>query len=394
MPPSSTGLAEPAPAVATSLRQRLLLLSGGLLASGLLGWTALALAESLLGIRDPEFRYENKLDMWRLDRDVGFVNAPSFEAYAWGTVAIRTDARGFRTRRGGPVPTSGPRIVGIGDSVMWGTGVDAADSLLGQLEARLRRDGPVHAINAGVVGYSSLQSLRFLEKFVLPLEPDVVLLNFCNNDLLPTEDPFGNVRAIHAEYLRELLARVGEGLDAAERRSAQQTIALLNSNSPVWPQIEAFEMPRSTRDAMVRLLVERPIVRMVSLVRATGGRMLVLIIPPRSGGSNFARSARSLSRSVRKAGGEVVDLTAHLALEPRRRSEAEPVWFPLLPALERILRWRGIQVAHAGRDFLDFVHPSRRGNAVVADRIAEHLRAASWWTPGCDRPEGCSPAAL
>ena len=32
------------------------------------------------------------------------------------------------------------------------------------------------AINAGVVGYSSLQELRFLKKFIIPLEPDDALL--------------------------------------------------------------------------------------------------------------------------------------------------------------------------------------------------------------------------
>ena len=118
---------------------------------------------------------------------------------------------------------------------------------------------------------------------------------------------------------------------------------------------------------------------MVSLVRAYGGRLVLLIIPPRAVDSEYARSAARLTRRVRATGGDVVDVTSHFAYEPLLRTGKRSWWVPPLPAVERILRYRGIQATQDQRDFLDSVHPSRRGNGVVATRIALHLRAADWW---------------
>jgi len=355
---------------------RLLLLSGGLVASVLLGWLALSATEVLLGIRDPEFRYENAIDMWIRDSEIGFVNRPNFEAFVWGSVAIRTDDRGFRTGVGNGDVDAGPVVVGVGDSVMWGTGVSAGDSLLGRLQAQLRDQGPVEVIDAGVVGYSSLQELRLLEKSIVGLDPDVVLVNYCNNDLVPTEDPFDNVRAIHADYLEELLSR--KSFQNAEMRaSAQQMIALLRSNRRLWRRIDA--LAPATRARMMELLIERPILEMVSLVRASGGRLILLIIPPRAKDAEYARSARRLSQRVRATGGEVVDLTRHLVFEPPPARVQQPPWLRWVPQLERILRWRGIRTKHQQRDFVDGVHPSIHGNDVIATQIALYLRSAEWW---------------
>ncbi len=358
---------------------RSILVVGGVLASGLLCWIALAVTEAVVGIRDPEFRYENQIGMWIPDARVGFINEPNFDAFAWGSVEVRTDEHGFRVGIGNRSPGRGPLVVGIGDSVMWGTGVSAGESLLGQLEAQLREDAPVEVINAGVVGYSSVQELRFLEQFIVSLEPDVVLLNFCHNDLMASEDPFDNVREIHATYLEEVLAHRGDALETDARSGVQQMISRLRSTAPVWPQINA--MRPTERDAMMRLLVDRPIIQMVSLVRASGGRLVLLIIPPRAVDKEYSRSARRLSRGVRAEGGEVIDLTPHFAFEPPLQLTKEPGWIPRVAAIARILRWRGIRATHHQRDFVDSVHPSRRGNGVIATRVASHLRAAHWWRP-------------
>src|SRR5712692_798373 len=88
---------------------------------------------------------------------------------------------------------------------MWGSGVTRENSILGFLEQKLDPKGSYEIVNAAVVGYSTYQELLNLQQNILPLKPSIVLVNFCENDLLPTEDPFKNARQIHVQYLNHLL---------------------------------------------------------------------------------------------------------------------------------------------------------------------------------------------
>jgi hypothetical protein len=103
------------------------------------------------GIHDREFRYENAINMWHTDPDTGFANKRNFSDYCFGTVEVTTNEHGFRGQQSTPpakVPGS-TRIVGIGDSVMWGTCVDRSESFLGRLQAKLdSQAGPTEVINA------------------------------------------------------------------------------------------------------------------------------------------------------------------------------------------------------------------------------------------------------
>ena len=52
---------------------------------------------------------------------------------------------------------------------MWGTGVNAEDSILGLVAKRLNEKSPHEVINASVVGYSTYQELLYLVRYVHPL---------------------------------------------------------------------------------------------------------------------------------------------------------------------------------------------------------------------------------
>ncbi|QDU67993.1 SGNH/GDSL hydrolase family protein [Engelhardtia mirabilis] len=76
------------------------------------------------------------------------------------------------------------RIVCVGDSHTFGEGVEDRETwplLLGGL-LRENADRPIEVVNAGVQGYDTAQEARWIEHFVLPLEPDIVLLQFFIND--------------------------------------------------------------------------------------------------------------------------------------------------------------------------------------------------------------------
>ncbi|HLE25450.1 MAG TPA: GDSL-type esterase/lipase family protein, partial [Thermodesulfobacteriota bacterium] len=191
---------------------------------------------NLLGIHDSSFRYENQLNMWRSEPTIGFLNKPNFSSFCFGNVRVETNERGFRGTRPSPfAKTIGVlRIVGLGDSVMWGTGVNEENSILGFLEKKLNNESLYEVINAGVVGYSTYQELLYLKKYVIPLKPDVVLVNYSENDLLPTEDPFKNVRRIYIRYLNHLLESHHLALTPEEKLGIKELIRIFNTAKYVW----------------------------------------------------------------------------------------------------------------------------------------------------------------
>lgn len=83
--------------------------------------------------------------------------------------------------RGEPLPPPRApghlRIACVGDSSTFGAHVAPEDTFSSRLEELLRAGGlEADVLNAGVVGYSSLQCRRLLETRILPLDPDVVVL--------------------------------------------------------------------------------------------------------------------------------------------------------------------------------------------------------------------------
>ncbi len=107
----------------------------------------------------------------------------------------------LKPQRGGPLATNelgfrdtpyradaDVKILLLGDSVSWGNGINDVRRVYPfLLEQRLNRHyggrRSVEVINASVPGYSTFQELRYLELYGLDLEPDVVILQFCLNDV-------------------------------------------------------------------------------------------------------------------------------------------------------------------------------------------------------------------
>lgn len=99
---------------------------------------------------------------------------------------VRTGARGFR---GGDPPADHRAgdycIVGIGDSVMFGSGVATEDTFVAQLGASLQAAHPEHrviAVNTGVPGYNTTMEVATLATKCVDLEPDLVIVDWVEND--------------------------------------------------------------------------------------------------------------------------------------------------------------------------------------------------------------------
>jgi len=76
------------------------------------------------------------------------------------------------------------RIVGLGDSVMFGWGVEQEESFLAVTEQRLRDAGHhVEVLNFGVPGYNTVMEVETFKKRALAFSPDIVVIHFVSNDL-------------------------------------------------------------------------------------------------------------------------------------------------------------------------------------------------------------------
>ena len=106
------------------------------------------------------------------------------------------------------------RIVGIGDSSMYGFGVPERVCYLRQLEGLLSQtgDAPVEVVNLAVPGYNSEQELEVLRTRALGFDPDLLVLGYDHNDteasdLLTKPAPIPaeyGTNVLHSELLRYL----------------------------------------------------------------------------------------------------------------------------------------------------------------------------------------------
>jgi len=136
------------------------------------------------------------------DPDIYYELIPSMEKTFKGSI-VKTNPEGMRV---GADNTEKMRkteqtmlIVGIGDSTMFGWGIDQKDTYLQQLEDLLNASdhGCLYKVlNLAVPGYNSEQELAVFKKKILRMKPNILVLHYDHND----SDPIGD------EYLPDYIA--------------------------------------------------------------------------------------------------------------------------------------------------------------------------------------------
>jgi len=103
-------------------------------------------------------------------------------------MTVETNSVGLRDRDfARPKPPRTYRILFVGDSVVFGAGVEARDTVVKALEDRLNRRATrgwrFEVVNYGVGGYNTRQELELLkETRAMQYEPDLILLGVVMND--------------------------------------------------------------------------------------------------------------------------------------------------------------------------------------------------------------------
>jgi lysophospholipase L1-like esterase len=108
---------------------------------------------------------------WRLNPNVKGYRAPNREGF-----------RDFPYK-----PDANIKVLLLGDSISWGDLVPHTEDIYPQVCEKLltkETGATFEIINTGVPGYSTLQELKFLQLYGKKYKPDVVVLQFCLNDVV------------------------------------------------------------------------------------------------------------------------------------------------------------------------------------------------------------------
>jgi lysophospholipase L1-like esterase len=124
---------------------------------------------------------------YQADQKTGWALQPNLEKQHTGpkneyAITIETNSLGQR----GPEPDASEySILVLGDSFVFGQGVEENEAFTSLLSKSLREKGKsVSVANAGVPGYSTKQELAYLEKYLEKETPDLVVLGFfAGNDV-------------------------------------------------------------------------------------------------------------------------------------------------------------------------------------------------------------------
>jgi hypothetical protein len=149
------------------------------------------------------------------DDELGWSNRRNASGVLQGaefTAHWRTDALGLRETPH-VFDTPAPNVVLLGDSFVFGTAVDAHDTIAAKLQAAWDADGvQLQAQNAGALGFDTGQAVRWFEQHGQALAPRAAVLFVYENDLywntVPTyvsnDGPRAKVRLVHdAAHERE-----------------------------------------------------------------------------------------------------------------------------------------------------------------------------------------------
>lgn len=249
---------------------------------------------------------------WQHDPTLGWAHKPNeeghFESFGFDTI-IRINSHGFRgPERSFSRPDDKQRIIVLGDSFVWGFGVEEADIFTTQLERSLG-DG-TEVINLGVSGYSTDQELLLYRDIGRRYNADLVILTVATNDVALNSRPVAYV-----VYEKPVFELDGETLQLTNqpvpvKNWFTRSIFSLASHSYVVNQLnrtreslhrERVLVPGGNRQrtrAFPSTNAERITLRLIAQLRddveADGAEFLVVLVDNIYAGKNFTNALAAL----------------------------------------------------------------------------------------------------
>jgi hypothetical protein len=134
-----------------------------------------------------------------LNQSLGYKLKPNFNGFFRGKEFI-TNKFGFRSKEFKKTGKK-KKVIGLGDSVMMGWGIEQSSHFLSQLEKEL----PIEFYNLGVVGYNTRQELLTLKKYIDMINPSCIVFLFVANDSYPNWNRYQKLPVNSYSYLFNLL---------------------------------------------------------------------------------------------------------------------------------------------------------------------------------------------
>lgn len=176
---------------------------------------------------------------------------------------VHTNDAGFRSP---PVTVEKPprtmRLVGLGDSIMFGFGVGDDDPFMAALARRLGEREPAwrwESINTAVPGYNTVMEVETLEKKGLAYDPDIVVINFVGgDDALPNfirrrAEPLSFGRSFLRDFVHDWRAGRLDRDDFALADAPRANLGFVADPALVPPEYRAMVGWDAYRGAMDRL---------------------------------------------------------------------------------------------------------------------------------------------
>jgi len=283
-------------------------------------------------------------------RDCDIAGEPVPAAYAWARHPLCRRFNPYmrgQQFRGRSYPARKPpgllRVLALGSSSTFGYGVSGRDAWAARLEGLLNQGGSrVEVINAGVPGGTAERLRFFLEGVLLPLHPDVVIVDLSFNDrsIGGVADEREHFRTMTTTGIGPLGRLVARWLTARRDVACARYFRDADRGDPVSDaDRERFSLGPARR---------------------------------------FQDSLRDMAASCRSAGAAIV-----FVQEPQRAGD-EPTIADFHDAIAELGRELGAPVVapQAALDssgapvFLDAVHPTPEGHAIIAQAIAAVLAEA------------------
>lgn len=265
-------------------------------------------------------------------------------------IPVRINNLGFRGRDlTVEKPEDGWRAAILGDSIAFGRTLPEEEIFASRLEASLAAlwpDRTVEIVNASLSGRDTWEELALLEHRVVPLEPDLVIVQICMNDHVQLPFPKGDTH----------LGVFGE----VAWYDYSSLLALLDRRIPGFRKwhVRALRAFRIDRRSEERVILDHWI---------DPGRMFDV----KPHWDDWSRALLGIRDVAREAGAETL-----FVVFPIDRQITKP-GDTTLPILTRFAREQGLELLdmrgpfhRAGKPVLqDYTHPNARGHAIVAREI-------------------------
>jgi lysophospholipase L1-like esterase len=329
-------------------------------------------------MRDPQIGY-------RADAEIRYVHVPSQRGWIDnGFVTI--NSLGFRGSEVVlPKPSGRFRVAVVGDSIAVGWGVGDDETFSVQLERLLRAKRPtqdVDVVDLGVSGYDTRQEVTLLKRNVARLQPDLVLVAFCSNDVPEALDdlqPAAVAASAHGSggADRGAVFHINPGPSTWWERQVRRSRVLYATGRALRRLTGTGEWGRSRYSMELEILqgksspaidrawalVEGQLKSLKALGAARGFSVGVIVLPSREQVAGQFPDSQYLVRMrgiAERLGFFVVDPLPRLA----HRDPKDQLYIPY-----------------------DRIHPSALGHRIIADAIAADV---------VDRltPEGAAPSTV